>query len=106
MTTFQWVAVAVVAVLSSARLTRLLTVDKFPPIKWLRNKYEDATDGSDWQLLTLCGYCMAVWTTPLVVGAGYLSDWHTAWWLVNGTLGASYLSAIVMAYDGDPGDED
>lgn len=101
MTTFQWVAVAVVAVLSSARLTRLVTFDRFPPVRWLRDLYENLTDGSDWQLLTRCGYCASFWLTALVVGAGYLSDWHTAWWLVNGTLGGSYLAAILMAHDGD-----
>lgn len=105
MSTFEWVAVAIVTVLSSARLTRLATVDKFPPIKWLREKYENKTDGTDWQMLTLCGYCFSFWATALVLLTGYLSGWQgtwgTVWWLVNGTFGASYAAAVFMAYDGD-----
>lgn len=105
MSEFEWVAVAITTVLSSARLTRLATYDKFPPVKWLRNWYEDKTDGTEWQLLVLCGYCMSPWLTALVILTGYYSDWHTVWWLVNGTFGASYLAATYMAHDGEPEDE-
>ena len=45
MNTFDWIAVAVVTVLSSARLTRLATFDSFPPVRWLRDKYGEWTDG-------------------------------------------------------------
>lgn len=108
---FYWVAVAVVTVVSASRITRLATVDKFPPARWVRDKYEDLTDGSDWQWLMFCGYCFSFWATLLVVGWADLSgvfdgepvaDWMTpAWWLVNGTLAASYLAAVFMANDGD-----
>jgi hypothetical protein len=101
---FYWIAVAVVTILSSARLTRLVTWDHFPPIEWARNKYADKTDGSGWQLLAFCGYCFSFWATGAVVLAGWLSGWHEAWWLVNGILGGSYLAAIVMVHDGDEGD--
>lgn len=104
MSEFEWVAIAIVTILSAARITRLVTVDKFPPIKWLRTKYEDWTDPSDWQWLTMCGYCFSFWATLGVVLSGWLSDWHTAWWVINSILAASYAAAIVMAFDGDPGD--
>lgn len=120
MTPFEWIAVAVVVVLSSARLTRLVTFDHFPPIKWLREKYATATDGSDWQLLAYCGYCASFWVTLAVVIWADLAgvfDGRTAWgtdgdlatpiwFLVNGIFGGSYLAAIVMAFDGDSGDEE
>ena len=111
---FYWIAVALVTILSASRLTRLATFDKFPPVKWLRDKYEDRTDGSDWQLLAMCGYCASFWVTALVVGTGYFagaydhnstSDWNFIWWVLNGTLAASYLAAVFMAIDQDPGDE-
>lgn len=101
MNVFFWIAVAVVVVLSSARLTRLATYDKFPPVEWLRDKYADWTDATGWQLLAYCGYCASFWLTLIVVLSGYYSDWHTAWWLVNGSLGGSYLAAIIMTHDGD-----
>lgn len=101
MNTFHWIAVAVVVVLSSARLTRLVMFDAFPPVKWLRDLYADATDGTGWQLIAFCAYCASFWVTLAVVLSGYYSDWHTVWWIVNGSLGASYLAAITVTFDGD-----
>lgn len=117
-TEFYWVAVALVTVISAARLTRLATVDKFPPIKKVRDKYEDRADGTGWDLLTMCGYCFSFWATLLVVLWGWLSGVYgispfdstddTAahiWWFANGVLAASYLAAVFMAHDGDLNDE-
>jgi hypothetical protein len=106
--TFEWIAVAVVTVMSSARLTRLATYDKFPPALWLRRVYGEWTDrhAPGWGLVAFCGYCASFWLTALVLLTGYYTDWHEAWWLVNSIFGASYLAAIVMAFDGDPGDGD
>lgn len=101
---FYWVMIAAVTITSASRLTRLLTFDKFPPVQWLRFKYADLTDGSGWQLLAFCGYCASFWATAAVVAWGYLVEFDTAWWLVNGTLGGSYLAAILMAFDGDGDD--
>jgi hypothetical protein len=100
-----WIAVAAVAVLSSARLTRFLVYDEFPPIMWLRERLkvvevEDLAK-SRWKLLAVCGFCMSFWVTLAVVTWGYLTDWQTAWWLVNGTFAASYLAASYVARDGD-----
>lgn len=118
-TEFYWVAVVLTTVISASRFTRLATVDKFPPVKWVREKYEDATDGSDWQWLTMCGYCFSFWATILVVGWGILSGVypgllnsgeHTLaaqfWWAFNGTFAMSYLAAVFMANDGATGEDD
>lgn len=118
-TEFYWTAVAVVTIISAARLTRLAVYDKFPPAQWVRNKYLDAVDGSGWALLALCGFCMSFWVTALIIGWGWLSgvygdglgrpENHTAfliWWAVNGTLAASYLAATYIANDGDDGEDD
>lgn len=115
-TEFYWLAVVLTTIVSASRLTRLATVDKFPPVKWLRTKYEDATDGSDWQWLTLCGYCFSFWTTVIVVLWGWFANaytghptaevWTQVWWYANGTFAASYLAGILMAYDGADGEDD
>jgi len=97
----EWAAVALVTVLSSARITRFLTFDSFPPMSWVRNLYAKWTDGSDWMLLFFCAFCMSVWVTASVVLAGWLSDWHPAWWLVNGISGGSYVAAMIQIRDGD-----
>lgn len=120
---FYWIAVAAVIITSASRLTRLATVDKFPPVKFVRDKYGDWTDKTPrrlgWQLLLFCGYCFSFWATlGVVVWADLVGifDGRTAWgsdgdlavplwWIVNGTFGASYLAAILMANDGDEGDD-
>lgn len=102
---FWWVAVAVLTVTSTARITRLLTFDDFPPVKVVRDAFGRWTDKTDrrrgWQLLAYCGYCMSFWVALLVIGTGWTSDWHEVWWLVNSAFGGSYLAAILMAHDGD-----
>lgn len=120
MNEFYWIAVTVATIMSASRLTRLATVDKFPPVRWARDKYADWTERGpirlQWQVLMFCGYCFSFWATALVVGWGYLagvydgafndSTAETVWWLLYGTLGASYAAAYVMAYDGDINDDE
>lgn len=98
---FYWIAVAVVAVASAARITRLLTIDEFPPVTFFRDRYESKTQGSDWQALAYCPFCMSFWVTIGVVLWGYFTDYQDAWWLVNGIFGGSYLAAILVKKDGD-----
>jgi hypothetical protein len=106
MTDFEWVAAFVLATVSSARITRLVTWDAYPPVAWLRVKWDARTENSDWNLLLHCGYCFSLYVVLLVMGTAWLSihltgDIHLAWWLVTGWLTISYLAAICMAYDGD-----
>lgn len=108
---FYWVAVVLTTIVSASRLTRLATFDEFPPVRWLRNKYAEATDGGGWQLLAFCPYCAGFWITGLVVLWGYFSGvyvgapdhdlGYAVWWALNGVLAASYLAAILMVHDGD-----
>ena len=115
-TEFYWVAVILVTIVSAARLTRLATVDKFPPVKAVRNWYEDKTDGSDWQWLTLCGYCFSFWAVLFVMIWGDLAGVYSsaqdtslsaqAWWAFNLAFAIAYLAAMVMAYDGTEGEDD
>lgn len=116
MNAIYWIAVAAVTVISAARLTRLAVYDHFPPTRWVRNKFLDATDGSNWQLLGLCGYCFSFWATVLVVVCGDLAGvydgepWHEwmtpAWWYLFGALAASYLAAMFVANDGDNSEDE
>jgi hypothetical protein len=119
---FYWIAVAVVTIVSASRLTRLATWDEFPPIKVVRNRYADWTEKKPkrqgWQLVAFCGYCFSFWATAFVViwadlagvldgkpAFGWTGDLSIPlWWIVNGIFAASYLAAILMAHDGDEGD--
>lgn len=115
---FYWVAVVATTIISTSRLTRLVTVDKFPPVKAIREWYENKTDGSDWQWLTLCGYCFSFWAALGVVISGLLCGVYdsaprgyddvsfTSWWIFNGIFAAAYLAGVFMAYDGTHGEDD
>ena len=108
---FYWVAVVATTILSVARLSRLLVIDKWPPVKKARDWYESKTDGSDWQWLTLCAFCMAPWVALGVLAWGLMANvyplhypatgfWAQAWWVFNGWLAISYLAGSYVARDG------
>lgn len=101
MSHFEIICAAVVGVLGTARVARLIGFDTYPPIAWLRSKWDGWTRDSDWNSLVHCGYC----STPYIAGAnfawGYWTHFQFAWWLLNGWLAASYAAAIVVSYDGD-----
>lgn len=115
---FYWIAVVATTILSAARLARLAVIDKFPPVKRIREWYEAKTDGSDWQLLTMCAFCFAPWLTLLVLATGLLAGVYdstpsgygdtpfVAWWIFNGWLAMSYLAASYVARDGAVGEDD
>ncbi len=118
-TEFYWVAVIATTIISAARITRLAVYDKFPPAQWIRDKYLDATDGSGWGLLALCGYCMSFWVTGAVVALGLMAHVYghppndpysdiafAAWWIVNGIFAMSYLAAAFVANDGDDSEDE
>jgi drug/metabolite transporter (DMT)-like permease len=100
---FEWVAAAIVAAFSAARITRLVTWDKFPPSVWLRMKYAELTHDGPWTVLVECGYCFGVYAAGFVLGWGLLSDFHWTWWAFNGWMALAYAAAIIMAFDGDEG---
>lgn len=89
----------IVATLGTARITKLLVEDTFPPAARLRALWVRAFQDSPWVDLFLCAFCMSVWVAAANVAAGWLSDWHTVWWLVNGWLSVAYLAGIIIARD-------
>lgn len=89
----------VVGVVSSARLTRLITQDSFPPAVWVRMKWDDLTDDSQWNPLFHCHWCMSFWTTLPIGLWGWLSNFHVSWWVVNLLLAGSYLNAMLVERD-------
>lgn len=117
MTNFEWVAAAVLSVITTARITRLFVWDKYPPSVWLRNWWDERTGFRDekgklmrdaegdvlgpWTPLLHCGYCAGMYVAPVVILTGWLSGWHTAWWVVCSCLSAAYAGAVFMAFDGE-----
>lgn len=87
----------------AGRLTRVLTFDTFPPAVWLRTKWDLLTEGSEWNLLLHCHWCLSFWITTFIglwfVG-GLWVDWLAwSWWAIVGMLALSYLVAMVIERD-------
>lgn len=117
-TEFYWIAVAILTTLSASRITRLLTYDKLPPIRWARDAFGDWADKREstqsWGLLAICPFCMSFWVVVGVLAwawfAGVLNGpdggvGESVWWVLNGVFASAYLAAILMIHDGDNGDE-
>lgn len=101
MSHLDWAFVAVVTVVSAARLARLVVFDHWPPIVWLRTLWDEKTGNSGWNLLLHCHICFTVWTAFGVLLWGYFADFNEAWWLVNGGLAAAYAAMYVVTFDGN-----
>lgn len=96
------VALAIIFVISTARTARLITYDDFPPMEAFRN-WATARMGA-WSKVMVCPFCMA----PYLVAANlvwFLALYHHHdafiwfWLLPHLWWAASYLAAIVVAYD-------
>jgi len=86
----------VVGVISVARLTRLLVIDSYPPVAWVRNKWREITNDGPWSELVDCPYCAAPWFALPILAWAYLSDLHASWWIFNGWLAAAYVAAYIV----------
>lgn len=100
MSDFQWVAAAIVAAMSAARITRLITWDDFPPSVWLRIKFADLV-GDKWGKVVNCMWCFGPYAAAFVLGWGYLTGFDKWWWLFNGWLALAYAASMVVVRDGD-----
>lgn len=98
-----WIAATVVGVIGSARITRLVTMDKFPLSVRLRIWWDDHVpeDTNLWNPLLHCPWCFGPWVVLVNLTAALLSDLHPAWWLVNGWMAASYAASWIVFHDED-----
>jgi hypothetical protein len=105
MDVFYWIAVAIIAIGSAARLTRLVVHDDFPPMRWFRDWVLDKFEPSPWTLLVICPFCVSFWITLVIFGLApsvvenYGEPWSILWWWVNGSLAASYVVGEVVFRD-------
>lgn len=93
-----------VSVLSSARLARLIVHDHWPPVVWVRKRWDlavpERAGGGGWNVLLHCHVCMTVWTSFGVLLWGHLTDFNEVWWWVNIWLAVSYAAMYVVTFDG------
>jgi hypothetical protein len=94
-----WILAFIVGTLSAGRITRLLTADTFPPVVWFRIKWDDKTDGTGWNDLFHCHWCLSFWTVLPIGLWAWLSNLHTSWWIVNGIMAAAYVAPMIVERD-------
>jgi hypothetical protein len=96
------VAAAAVGVVSAARLTRLVTKDHWPPMSFVRRKYVEMTEGSEWSVLAECPFCVAPYVVAADLAWALKSDLGKNWWVANGWLAASYAASLIVVRDDVP----
>jgi hypothetical protein len=94
----------VIGVISVGRTARLLIFDEFPPVEAVRVRLlARFPEDSKWSKIMECPYCQAPYLAAGLFLWAWLSwDHETAmhvWWVANGIWAASYLAAILVAYD-------
>jgi hypothetical protein len=94
-----WIVAFVVGSLSAGRITRLFTADDFPPIVWLRIKWDDKTDESGWNKLFHCHWCFSMWVVVPIGLWAWLSNLHTSWWVFNAIMAAAYVAPMIVERD-------
>jgi hypothetical protein len=95
------IAAVIVGVLSTARLTRLVTEDSWPPVVWLRMQWDRITDHGPWYDLVDCPWCLAPWLVAPNLILAVVTDLHPAWWIINGWLAASLATSWVAIKAGE-----
>lgn len=98
---FVYVVAAIIGVIASGRMTRLITHDSFPPAEWFRIRFVAATRNGKWSTLVECPWCAAPYIVAVNLAWALLSDLHWAWWVANGWLAASYAASWLVYHDED-----
>jgi hypothetical protein len=96
---FLWVVAFIVGILSAGRITRLFVHDDFPPVVWLRIKWDDKTHNSQWNKLLHCHWCLSFWVTAPIGLWAWLSRLDTSWWVFNGIMAAAYVVPMIVERD-------
>ena len=95
-------AAASVGVVAAARLTRLVTKDHWPPMSYVRRKYVELTDGTEWSVLAECPFCVAPYVVAADLAWALRSDLGRKWWIANGWFAASYAASLIVVRDDVP----
>jgi hypothetical protein len=105
MNVFLYIAAFAMVALASARITRNLVYDDFPPTAALRRWWTGRFGEEGWGGLLLCPYCIGFWVAlPFtVLGVGFLFGWETfatldgLFWTACAWFAVGYLSGIIPA---------
>jgi hypothetical protein len=87
-----------VGVFGTARLTRIIVHDDYPPAEWVRSHWV-ARVGEDWGKLATCIWCAQPYVAAGCLAWGYFSDMHWSWWAFWGWMALSQAGSTLLAYD-------
>ena len=96
------VAAAGVGVVAAARATRLVTKDHWPPMSFVRRKYVEMTEGTEWSVLAECPFCVAPYVVAVDLAWALKSDLDKKWWVANGWFAAAYAASWIVVRDDVP----
>lgn len=96
---FTLICAVIVGVLSVARTARFIGYDDFPPMQWLRDKWDEKVGDEGWGKVMHCPFCSAPYMAAVMLAWAWVSELHWTWWVINATWGLSYISSIIVAYD-------
>lgn len=102
-----WSTVITLAILvgGAARFVRLIVAEDFPPILWLRVRWNhytrEGTRLEHWNELPKCPWCSGPWMTLFALLTGYFSHWHWVWYAFWGWLALSYITSWIVFHDED-----
>jgi hypothetical protein len=100
---WQAILAVIVGVVGAARLTRVITIDDYPPTIAIRIWWDTVTRDGAWSKLVHCPWCMGPWITLGALVSFVVSFQHPvlgwAWWLFWGWLALSYWTSQYVYFD-------
>lgn len=94
----EYILAFALGIFGSARLTRLITQDIFPPTAAIRDWIGDHWP-EKWALLFHCHWCFGFWANLINLTAGWFSDLHPLWWFANLAFAGSYFTSWIVNND-------
>lgn len=108
LSTVETLFATLILVFGTARLTRIITHDDYPPAAWARMRWQhltrrrdDDSEGS-WGKLATCIWCAQPYVAALALLWGYFTDLHWSWWAFWGWMALSQAGSTLLAYDEPP----
>jgi len=87
-----------IAVFGTARLTRIVAHDDYPPAEWLRMQSYRLL-GDKWGKITNCIWCTQPYIVLICMSWGWFSDFHWSWWAFWAWMALSQAGSSLLAYD-------
>lgn len=93
------VLVALLAVGASARLTRLISIDIWPPVQRFREWTVHRFGEDHWiPEMVFCPWCIGMWVSVLVGASAYLVGGSLFWQVPAAVLSLAFVSSALVVH--------